>query len=68
MITFHPLRLEAKQEMTIKEILSREGKIAAIKLYMKYTESRLWEAKMAVERLGTEIVPGPTSRAGKANY
>jgi ribosomal protein L7/L12 len=66
MNAFNAPLLDASQEMAVKMLLAREGRIAAIKLYMKFTNARLWEAKIAVEKLGAEIEPGPASarRAG----
>ncbi len=45
-------------EQEVMATLVYNGKIAAIKLYRKYANCRLSEAKYAVDRLGMEIVPG----------
>ena len=50
--------LEPQREDKVKVTLTYQGKIAAIKLYMKYADCRLREAKIAVEKLGQEIEPG----------
>ena len=50
--------LEPPREDKVKVTLTYQGKIAAIKLYMKYADCRLREAKIAVEKLGQEIEPG----------
>lgn len=50
---------EAEQE--VRETLIYQGKIAAIKLYMKYVPCRLSEAKKAVEKIGESIEPGPAA-------
>lgn len=47
-----------KKEQEIISALMYQGKIAAIKIYMKYADCRLREAKSAVEKLGHEIEPG----------
>lgn len=50
--------LEPQSENKVKSTLTYQGKIAAIKLYMKFADCRLREAKLAVEKLGQEIEPG----------
>ncbi|RMG18032.1 MAG: hypothetical protein D6730_23330 [Bacteroidetes bacterium] len=50
--------LEPERVDKVKSTLTYQGKIAAIKLYMKYADCRLREAKIAVEKLGQEIEPG----------
>lgn len=50
--------LKPQSEDKVKVTLTYQGKIAAIKLYMKYADCRLREAKIAVEKLGQEIEPG----------
>ena len=46
------------QQQEVIATLVYKGKIAAIKLYMKFAGCRLQEAKNAVERIGNEIQPG----------
>ena len=50
--------LKPDKEQEVVSTLIYEGKIAAIKLYMKYASCRLREAKVAVEKLGRDIEPG----------
>ena len=50
--------IQPQKEQEVVVTLTYHGKIAAIRLYMKYAECRLQEAKVAVERLSTEIEPG----------
>lgn len=54
-----PLRPEMEQE--IIATLIYKGKIAAIRMFMEYTECRLRDAKAAVEKIGREIQPGQAS-------
>jgi len=49
--------LKPQREDKVKDTLTYQGKIAAIKLYMKFADCRLREAKIAVEKLGQEIEP-----------
>lgn len=51
-----PLMPELEQE--VMATLVYNGKIEAIKLYRKYANCRLSQAKYAVDRLSLEIVPG----------
>ena len=53
--------LAPRKEQEVIAALTYQGEIAAIKLYMKYANCRLRDAKVAVEKLGQEIEPGPTS-------
>ena len=53
--------LKPQRSEKIKSTLIYQGKIAAIKLYMKFADCRLREAKVAVEKLGQEIEPGQAS-------
>lgn len=55
----NPLKMQQEQEVITA--LTYQGKIAAIKKYMKYAGVRLDEAKIAVERLAQEIEPGPAA-------
>jgi ribosomal protein L7/L12 len=55
----NPLRMQQEQEVITT--LTYQGKIAAIKKYMKFSGARLDQAKMAVERLAQEIEPGPAA-------
>lgn len=50
--------LMPEHEQEVMATLVYKGKIAAIKLFMKYTDCRLNLAKIAVDKLGQEIVPG----------
>ena len=50
--------IQPKKEQEVVATLTYQGKIAAIRLYMKYAECRLQEAKSAVEKLSAEIEPG----------
>jgi ribosomal protein L7/L12 len=50
--------LMPEHEQEVMATLVYKGKIAAIKLFMKYADCRLSHAKIAVDRLGREIVPG----------
>ncbi|MFK7925040.1 MAG: hypothetical protein AB8H47_23995 [Bacteroidia bacterium] len=45
-------------EQEVMATLMYQGKIAAIKLYLKYTNCRLNQAREAVDRLAMTIVPG----------
>ncbi len=54
-----PLKMQQEQEVI--SALIYQGKIAAIKKYMKYTGVRLDEAKVSVDRLSMEIEPGPAA-------
>lgn len=53
--------LASRKEQEVIAALMYQGEIAAIKLYMKYANCRLRDAKIAVEKLGQEIEPGPAS-------
>lgn len=53
--------LMPEMEQEIIATLTYKGKIAAIRLFMEYTECRLKEAKAAVEKIGREIQPGQAS-------
>jgi len=52
----HPLTPD--QERDILNALTYKGKIAAMKVHMRHTGSRLRDARMAIERLSTTIEPG----------
>ncbi|MEZ4776086.1 MAG: hypothetical protein R3D00_23130 [Bacteroidia bacterium] len=53
--------LMPEMEQEIIATLTYKGKIAAIRLFMEYTDCRLKEAKIAVEKIGREIQPGQAS-------
>ena len=53
--------LPLKRQQEIINTLVYKGKIAAIKLYMKYADCRLVQAKTAVEKMANEIQPGQAS-------
>jgi len=53
------IQSQARQE--IISILVYDGKIAAIKLYMKHVKCRLSDARLAVDRIAEEIEPGQAS-------
>lgn len=55
------LMLSPQKEQEVIGTLTYKGKLAAIKLYLEYTGCRLKEAKVAVEKLGTDIEPGQAS-------
>ena len=53
--------LKPQMEQEVVATLVYNGKIAAIKLYMKYADCRLRDAKQAVEKLALDIEPGQAS-------
>ena len=55
------LGLPPAEHQEVIATLVYQGKIAAIKLYMKLADCRLQQAKNAVERIGREIQPGQAS-------
>ena len=48
-------------EQTIVEALTTAGKFSAIKRYIKETGCRLTEARLAVDRISENIMPGQAS-------
>lgn len=50
-----------KLEHTITEALISAGKFVAIKRYIKETGCRLSEARLAVDRISDNIMPGQAS-------
>ncbi len=50
--------LAPKLEQQIRDILTYEGKIAAISMYKRETGCRLKEARAAVDRIERDIEPG----------
>lgn len=50
--------LAPQLEQQIRETLTYQGKVAAIRLYKRETGCRLQEARATVDRIGRDIQPG----------
>jgi ribosomal protein L7/L12 len=58
-VQVRPLKNDLEQKVV--RALIYQGKIEAIKLYMEYTDCRLGQAKIAVDKIGHQIEPGQAS-------
>ena len=61
MVKLQLSNLQPKTKEAVLNALVYEGKITAIKLYMKHVKCRLAGARTAVDRLSLEIEPGQAS-------
>lgn len=61
MVKLQQSNLAPQVKETVLKALMYEGKITAIKVYMKHVKCRLTDARTAVDRLSLEIEPGQAS-------
>ena len=52
------------QKDTLKGIIVRRGKVAAMRMYITQTGNRLDAARRMVEKLAGDIQPGPSEPLG----